>query len=139
MVKKELLKWIESEEAEGFSPKKLSKYLSEKGYSKDEIKEAMEQADKQKESEPKFEKIGKHSKRIYKYIIALVIILLLVYGVMFYFSRKPGGTKEEITEQPKEIPGEEPLINITPLDREQPIEGEIPPAPENLTTDIFAS
>ncbi|MBN2111656.1 hypothetical protein JW707_01015 [Candidatus Woesearchaeota archaeon] len=138
MVKKELLNWIKSEEAEGYSARKLSKYLAEKGYSKDDIKEAMEMAEKEGAG-ASAGKTGKPSKRIYKYLAAAVIVLLVFYGVMFYLTHKPGN-KEEVAPYTGEIPEELPLINITPPEgREQPTGEEIPAEPENLTIDMLAT
>ena len=102
MVKKELLKWIESEETAGYSPKKLSKYLAEKGYSKEQIKEAMDLADQEKKSEPQFEKIGKPKPKWLYIVLAVVLVIVIVAGTIAYLSPREKVVEENIDE-PQEI------------------------------------
>lgn len=101
MVKKELIKWIESEEAEGYSAKKLSKYLVEKGYSKDQIKEAMDLTSQKKKPETSFEKVSK-PKCTWRYVVLAVILIIIVAGTIMYLSPREKVVEEDIDE-PQEI------------------------------------
>lgn len=71
MVNKELIDWIKSEEAQGYSEQELRAALSKQGYSKKEIDDAL--------------KATKKSALKKVWILAIVIVILLSFAISTYY------------------------------------------------------
>jgi hypothetical protein len=95
MVNQEVIDWIRTGKAKGYSQEQLSAYLSQQGYSLHEIDEAFNPPISKSISAPitplTVQSPAKSSNRRI-YIIALVIILLIVVaGVAIFFVIKNNG------------------------------------------------
>lgn len=81
MVNKQLVDYIKSEEAQGYSSQQLQSYLVQQGYNPNEVRKAMDYANKPQ--------VSKSTNKKFIFIGIALIIVIAVVAVSFLFLTKP--------------------------------------------------
>ena len=88
MVNQQLVDWIKSEEAQGYTPQQLSNSLIQQGYNPNEVNEAINIASQPNQQvNPSSEPIKKSFNLLPIIIIGIVVVGLIGGGIFFFTSQ----------------------------------------------------
>ena len=96
MVNQQLIDWIKSEEAQGYTPQQLYNSLIQQGYNPNEVNEAIKIASQPNQQTSQSSEPVKKSFNLLPFMIIGVVVIGLIGGGIFFFTSQNDNTNSNI-------------------------------------------